>query len=118
MASGLRYEVYTLDAKILPIRLMQKGLGTAWDITAATAIDFYAKRTDAAAGIVPINWVAEGAGETWAEGRIRPAIGASDVTATVGTWEFSIVVTIGGETITAVEGIIEVTERPGLPIPA
>lgn len=116
MNPGTNLTFFVGNLRTLIFHLKIKGTATAWNVSAATAIRLEWQPMNGSPE-TPLQASASHASAVWASGIVAIDLSESDVLAAAGTYEYSLTVTLGGETITAVTGIVEVQDRPGYPHP-
>lgn len=87
-----------------------------WDVSLATQIQLEVERCADGTIIAPILANPAAPGANWSDGIVPIQIDQT-VSDVIGTYEWSITVFIGADTITADDGTIEVLNRPGYPVP-
>lgn len=119
MALETHIKTFEGNTRDIHFRLKLKGTKDFWDVSGADKIQLEWQRTcgDEAAQ-TPVEADQGHADADWADGLVVVTIGPSDVTALVGTVNYSLSVFFAGagaEEVTALVGQIEVAERFGYP---
>lgn len=112
MTTTHRFETYEGNAVALPFELRREGVRGAWDVSGATNIRLEVSRQDGT-DMSPINAQSSHPDANWASGIVVVVIDGTNVTASIGTYRYSLTVTISGQVITATTGVLEVLDRPG-----
>jgi len=99
-----------------PFQLKRAGQNSPPDVSAATSIRIEWEDKDGATQ-TPIALASGTVGADWSAGLVVAVFTASDATATLGDYPFSLTVFLAGEEITYDRGTLEVTRRPGYPTP-
>ena len=114
--SNHRFETYEGNAVALSFGLRREGIKGGWNVAGATQIALEVTRPDGTS-MAPILAQSGHPDANWTEGIVVVVITGSNVTATIGTYRYSLTVTISGQILTATTGTIEVQDRPGFPVP-
>lgn len=111
MTSSHTFATYEGNTVALPFELRREGIKGPWVVTGAT-IALEVTRPDGT-NMTPIAAQSGHPDANWAIGIVVVVISGSDVTAAIGSYPYSLTVTIAGQIITAGTGLIEVQDRPG-----
>lgn len=107
-----RFQTYEGNTIALPFELHREGVKGVWDVSGATQIALEVT-SPSDADMTPILADENHADADWAAGLVVVVITGSNVTALLGTYRYSLTVTISGQVITVATGLIEVLDRPG-----
>lgn len=111
-ASDIRFETFEGNQLALPFELRRSGIKGTWNVSGATQIKLEVTDLDGT-DMAPILADSGHPDADWSNGIVVVVIDGTNVTGAIGTYPFSLTVTIGGQIITAGIGKIEVLDRPG-----
>jgi hypothetical protein len=112
MTTRHSFRTYEGNMVALPFELRREGVRGAWDVSTASQIALEVT-TPAGVNMAPIPAQSAHPDANWAAGIVVVVISGSNVTAAIGTYPYSLTVSIAGQVITAGTGLIEVLDRPG-----
>jgi len=112
MTTTHTFQTYEGNLVALPFELRREGIKGPWNVSGASQIALEVTRPDGT-NMSPILAQSGHPDANWALGIVVVAISGSNVTAAIGTYPYSLTVTIAGQIITAGTGSIEVQDRPG-----
>lgn len=115
MTTRHRFQTYEGNQLALPFELRREGIMGTWDVSTASQIALEVTRPDGT-NMAPILAQSAHPDASWSTGIVVVVISGSDVTAAIGTYPYSLTVSIAGQIITAGTGLIEVLDRPGFPV--
>lgn len=106
------WTTYEGNRRALPFELRQSGQKGPWDVSGATQIRLEWENPDGTNG-TPIIADSGHPQADWANGVVIVVIDNTNITAAIGTYDYTLTVDIGGEIISNQPGTIEVLNRPG-----
>ena len=106
------WTTYEGNRRSLAFDLRRAGRRGPWDVSGATQIRLEWTAIDGTNG-TPIVAVSSHPDANWAEGRVVVVIDSTNITASIGTYPYTLTVDIAGEVISIDPGTIEVLDRPG-----
>ena len=112
MATTHRFETYEGNSVALPFELRREGVKGVWDVSGATQIALEVT-SPAGTDLSPVLADSNHADANWAEGLVVVVISSANVTNVIGSYAYSLTVTISGQILTVATGVIEVKDRPG-----
>lgn len=115
MTTRHSFMTYEGNQLALPFELRREGIAGPWNVGSATQITLEVTRPNGT-NMTPIVAQSSHPDANWALGVVVVVISGSDVTAAIGTYPYSLTVSIAGQIITAGTGLIEVRDRPGFPV--
>lgn len=116
MNTALLIETYEGNTVYFPVRVRRFGSKTPENLESATAI-LLEWENDQGVEQTTINVLDSVPGADWENGLVMLPITPGDFTAAIGRYTFSLTIQSGGQTITYVDGVVEVRERPGYVAP-
>jgi len=112
MSTNHTFTTYEGNQIALPFELRREGIRGVWDVSGATQIALEVTRPDGT-NMTPILAQEAHPDASWTTGIVVVVIDGANVTAAIGSYPYSLTVTISGQIITAGVGRIEVRDRPG-----
>lgn len=107
------WTTYEGNRRALPFELRQAGQKGPWDVSGATQIRLEWEQPDGTNGVAIVADSGHTAAD-WANGIVIAVIESTNITAAIGTYDYTLTVDIGGEVISVAVGTIEVLNRPGV----
>ena len=112
MSTRHTFRTYEGNTVALTFELRREGIKGPWDVSGASGIALEVTRPDGT-NMSPIAVQELHPDADWTNGIVVVVIEGANVTGSIGTYPYSLTVTIAGQIITAGTGLIEVLDRPG-----
>lgn len=104
--------IYLGNSRYIPFRLRRMSIQGYWNVTQFSDIEVEYRRIGDPAPLTPVSCSPLSPGAVWSAGLVPALVSPLDVTARVGTYEYTVTLYASGLELTAGAGRLEVLDRP------